>query len=387
MWAGADRYVESGTIERKRGRYMHLSICIIAKNEEQHIGRCLECLKPYDVEVIVVDTGSADRTREIASRYTDKIYDFAWCDDFSAAKNFAVSKASYPYVMVLDSDEFVEQMDVAKLERLITKHPGEVGRIQRRNTFTRKGEQQENREWINRIFAKDRFHYEGRIHEQVSSLNTAEYKTYQAPIVIEHTGYDLSEEERKQKAERNIRLLKEELVHLGGNADGGEEKEQPENIQQIPYLLYQLGKSYYMAEDYGQACLWFARGLSYDLNPKLEYVIDMVETYGYALINSGQPEEALFFENIYDEFGDSADFQFLMGLIYMNNARFEDAIQEFLKATEHSECRSRGVNSYRAYYNIGVIYECLGVMDQAKKAYEKCKNYAPAQERLHMIIK
>ena len=69
-----------------------------------------------------------------------------------------------------------------------------------------------------------------------------------------------------------------------------------------------------MAGDYSQACVWFDKGLSYDLNPKLEYVIDMVETYGYALINSGQEQEAIFFENIYEEFGNTADFQFLMGL-------------------------------------------------------------------------
>ena len=52
-----------------------------------------------------------------------------------------------------------------------------------------------------------------------------------------------------------------------------------ERKEQIPYLLYQLGKSHYMAGDYSQACVWFDKGLSYDLNPKLEYVIDMVETY------------------------------------------------------------------------------------------------------------
>lgn len=355
---------------------MQLSVCIITKNEEQNIIRCLECLKPYNFEIVVVDTGSTDRTREMALRYTDKVYDFAWCDDFAAAKNFAVSKASHAHVLVLDSDEFLEQMDVPKMERLLTEYPDEVGRIQRRNTFTRKEEQQENREWINRIFAKDRFGYVGRIHEQVEALDGTEYKTYQAPVIIRHTGYDLAEEARKQKAERNIQLLLQELARL--QAEDGE----PE---QLPYILYQLGKSYYMSEDYAAACDYFSRGLSYDLNPKLEYVIDMVETYGYALINDGQAETAMFFENIYVEFGDSADFQFLMGLIYMNNARFDEAIQEFLKAAEHRECRNQGVNSYRAYYNIGVIYECLGEMSQAMDYYKKCGKYRPAEKRLEKL--
>lgn len=361
-----------------------LSVCIITKNEEQNIRRCLECLKSTGFEIVVVDTGSTDRTKEVALEYTNKVYDFLWCDDFGTAKNFAIEKASEPYVMVIDSDEFLETIDIPVLTELLQKHPHQVGRLQRKNIFTRKGVSQENKEWLNRIFAKEEFRYEGRIHEQVMAQDGREYETYQAPVVILHTGYDLNLEQRKQKAERNAVLLERELIGLENEAERKKtEAESQKASAQIPYILYQLGKSYYMAEDYEQACDYFSKGLSYDLNPKLEYVIDMVETYGYALLNSGQAENALFFENIYEEFGDSADFQFLMGLIYMNNARFEEAVEEFLKATTHQECKSTGVNSYAAYYNIGVIYECLGKLEQAKEYYQRCGDYEPAVERLN----
>lgn len=150
----------------------------------------------------------------------------------------------------------------------------------------------------------------------------------------------------------------------------------------MPYILYQLGKGYYMAGNYAEACVYFSCALSFDLNPKLEYVIDMVETYGYALINNGQASDALFFESIQNEFGNTADFQFLMGLIYMNNARFEEAVAAFLKATKYKESRNVGANSYMAFYNIGVIYECLGMADEAKRYYEVCGEYGPAEERL-----
>lgn len=231
-------------------------------------------------------------------------------------------------------------------------------------------------EWISRIFAKDKFAYEGRINEQVTVLDGQTYETYQAPVVIEHTGYNLPEEERRKKAERNIVLLLQELESL--------EDEEANHRELLPYILYQLGKSYYMAQDYATACDYFSQGLVHDLNPKLEYVIDMVETYGYALINSGQAETSLFFENIYEEFGNSADFQFLKGLIYMNNARFEEAVAEFLKAVKHKECRNQGTNSYAAYYNIGVIYECLGNGDKAREFYQKCGEYEPAKKRLRL---
>lgn len=103
---------------------MNLSICIITKNEEQNIDRCLKALAPYGLETIVVDTGSTDRTKQIAARYTDRLYDFPWCDDFSAAKNFAIEKASHSYVLVLDSDEFAEQLDLSVLENRLPRIRG-----------------------------------------------------------------------------------------------------------------------------------------------------------------------------------------------------------------------------------------------------------------------
>lgn len=371
---------------------MHLSVCIIAKNEEKNIERCLKSLQGHNLEIVVVDTGSVDNTKAIAGCYTKNLYDFPWYDDFAAAKNFAISKATNEYVMILDSDEYIESADMREVARLLNQNSKKVGRIKRRNIFTRKGQKQENVEWINRVFPKERFGYQGRIHEQVVAIDGAEYDTYQLPIVIGHTGYDLPEAEKKKKAERNIILLKRELEELlkehqvqSVQEDIEKQMNQADKdtvAEQMPYILYQLGKGYYMAEEYETACEYFAQGLSYDLNPKLEYVIDMVETYGYALINSGQPENALFFENIYEEFGNSADFKFLMGLIYMNNARFEDAVREFEKATRYKECKGTGVNSYMAFYNIGVMYECLGDLEKAKHFYKKCGEYEPARKQM-----
>lgn len=392
-----------------------LSICIICKNEEQNIEKCLTSFQNTGFEIIVVDTGSTDRTKEIASEYTSNVYDFKWCDDFAAAKNFAISKASNDTVMVIDSDEYLDQIDLDALNQLIDRNVDQVGRIKRRNVFHRNDMQQENREWINRIFSRKQFHYEGRIHEQVTALNGKEdYESYESPVTILHSGYDLSEEERKKKANRNIDLLSMELQRLvfqtpcgTGNAtdvmqkpdtqlcvnylseilmSGGEQAEKLQRDNRLPYILYQLGKGYYMAGDYKKACTYFACGLYFDLNPKLEYVIDMVETYGYALINSGQAEYALFYENIYDEFGDTADFKFLMGLIYMNNEMFEKAVLEFKKATKMPESRTKGANSYLANYNIGVIYECLGNLDKARSYYERCVAYPPADKQLAGII-
>lgn len=84
-----------------------ISLCMIVKNEEKVLARCLDSLSGLMDEIIIVDTGSTDSTKEIASRYTDKIYDFEWIDDFAAARNFAFSKATQEYIYSADADEFL----------------------------------------------------------------------------------------------------------------------------------------------------------------------------------------------------------------------------------------------------------------------------------------
>lgn len=86
-----------------------ISLCMIVKNEEQVLARCLDSVADLMDEIVIVDTGSTDRTKEIAARYTDQIYDFAWIDDFSAARNFAFSKAHMDYIYSADADEVLDE--------------------------------------------------------------------------------------------------------------------------------------------------------------------------------------------------------------------------------------------------------------------------------------
>ena len=91
-----------------------ISACLIVKNEEKVLARCLDCVQRVADEIIIVDTGSTDRTKEIAKNYTDQIYDFTWVDDFSAARNFSFSKATKEYIYVADADEVILEEDIQK---------------------------------------------------------------------------------------------------------------------------------------------------------------------------------------------------------------------------------------------------------------------------------
>ncbi len=88
-----------------------ISLCMIVKNEEKNLERCLSSYAPLMDEIIVVDTGSTDRTKEIAARFTDKIYNFEWINDFSAARNFSFEKATCDYIFSADADEVLDDVN------------------------------------------------------------------------------------------------------------------------------------------------------------------------------------------------------------------------------------------------------------------------------------
>lgn len=346
-----------------------LSICMIVKNEEKIIEQCLQHLTPYGYEIVVTDTGSTDNSKEIALKYTDKVYDYKWNQDFASARNFTVHKASNKYILFIDSDEIVTSFDKQGLEELIKTNPYAIGRLMIRNEFTRGKEKYYGQERLGRLFSKYEYEYMGKIHEQIVHKRGEMNRYYDIPIEIYHKGYDGNITVRANKAERNIQLLIDEL-----NTNGED-----------PYLLYQLGKSYYMMEKYITACEWYEKALNYDLNVRLEYVQDLIESYGYSLLETKRYTDAMEILNLYDDFAINADFIFLSGLILMNNAKFSEAITEFLKATRMDIHKVEGVNSFRAYYNIGVIYECLGEIEKAKEYYCKCGEYTLAINQLMRV--
>ncbi|MBC8060827.1 MAG: glycosyltransferase family 2 protein [Clostridiaceae bacterium] len=97
---------------------LSISLCMIVKNEEDVIARCLDTIKDIVDEIIIVDTGSTDNTKEISRVFTDEIYEFEWVDDFSVARNFAFSKATKDYIMWLDADDVLLDEDRLKLGEL-----------------------------------------------------------------------------------------------------------------------------------------------------------------------------------------------------------------------------------------------------------------------------
>ena len=96
-----------------------ISLCMIAKDEEKLLEKCLNPIKDAVDEIIIVDTGSKDKTKEIAKKFTNKLCNFEWCDDFSKARNFSISKATKDWILILDLDEKIERADLIRLKETI----------------------------------------------------------------------------------------------------------------------------------------------------------------------------------------------------------------------------------------------------------------------------
>ena len=356
--------IHNGTIRKRSVQNMpNLSICIITKNECENLKICLDRIKDLGCEIVVVDTGSTDDSRKVASAITPCVYEFAWCDDFSAARNYAVQKAGSDWILFLDSDEFVDMFDMSKLLEQMQTMPASIGHIHIKSLYESDGQTMSSTEPIARLFSRRLYHFEGRIHEQIVPLDTSSEPDYfDAPIYVTHVGYQGNDAYRTEKANRNLKLLLREL------------EAQPDD----PYTLYQIGNSYFYSKQYAKAIPYFERAMELPLDTKLSYVHSIINLYGYCLINTKRFADALMLEAVYDDFKGDADYLFVLGLIYMNNAQFSKAIESFLAATQIPSCVVDGVNSYSAFYNVGVILECLGDKANAISYYEKAGDYTPA---------
>ncbi|WP_073023350.1 tetratricopeptide repeat-containing glycosyltransferase family 2 protein [Lutispora thermophila] len=350
-----------------------ISLCMIVKNEEANLDKCLNSIGDYVDEIIVVDTGSKDKTKEVAYKYTDKVYDFDWVDDFSKARNFSISKATNDWILVLDADEFLIHFDKLQVQNFLSQNEKAIGRIEIILNFSyydKIKEVQKSRDRIARLFNRKHYKYEGIIHEQIVPLDGIAIKSQNIGISVDHVGYMAEEVRRKNKWERNKKLLEKSI------------KENPND----PYLYYNLGKIHYLTKNYVDAIKMFDKAMQSDIDYKLEYAQDLVITYGYSLLNLRKYEDALKVMEYEFYYKNLADYYFLLGLIKMNIGKFEEAIVNFKKSIGKTE-KVIGTSSYLSYYNLGVIYEVLGDIGQALSYYGKCGEYVPASKRINEIIK
>ena len=230
----------------KKSGPARISVCMMVKDEEDMLPGCLDSIKPVADEIIVVDTGSTDRTIEIARSYGAKIYHHPWENDFSKHRNQSISYANGDWFLIIDADERLnsDKLDIPRMKESLSTLPSEVHVLLATvNDFDREGV-------IKVIFKSPRLfrsgmgaHYEGTVHNQPKVIGGV----MPSDLEILHYGYDLAPDKMEAKFIRTKTLLKRRI------------EENPEDFEAYFYLsnIYASRKKYLEAVEYGEKCLQY----------------------------------------------------------------------------------------------------------------------------------
>jgi glycosyltransferase involved in cell wall biosynthesis len=319
---------------------------MIAKDEEQILERCIESAREIADEIVVVmDSRSSDKTKEIASRHTSKVYDFKWKDDFSAMRNLSLDKASSNWILVLDADEVLDAKGRQEILELInTKEhclKSIVGfKLDQRTYLPKQGveasatvdeqelkQQYEGHESSNvvRLFKNDpRIRFRNKVHELVEhSIRENGGEIVETGVVLHHFSH-LKKDRLNVKAQEYVDLMWQQLE---------KEPENPRYNRQVGVAFLEKGRKD-LAEKYLQ------RALRYDPNHP-----GIFADLGKLYLERGQPKRAAKFFNmaIAKDKGDVASMNNL-AVIYMNYGKKEVA-QKLLEKALEKEPGNKAVQS------------------------------------------
>ena len=341
-----------------------VSVCIIAKNEEKYIGECLKRLEPYGFEIVVTDTGSTDQTVEIAKQYTDKVFEFEWVSDFSAARNFCVSHASNNWILALDCDEYVHSIDVSSLRRIMQQYPRALGEIQMKSLVQSRGVTSYAVDVVRRFYNKNYYFFEGAIHEQIQAKDEKQrgkaFEEITLPMEVIHHGYNLTPEEMKKKSERNLTMLYQAL------------ETDPNNT----YMLYQAAHAESMRGNYFEAILLYERALGMIETVTCEFERLMIMALGVDYVRTGQFQKAVALMERYADQCKTAKYMFTHANVLLDSGDHLRALLLYIKTIMMPDADTLGVNKLHCFENIIRIYTEIGNTEMAalfQQRYEECR--------------
>ena len=201
-----------------------ISLCMIVKNEERLLPKCLESIDGWVDEIVIVDTGSEDKTEEIAERHGARLYFHEWKNDFSQARNISLSHARGDWILVLDADEWINQADAKELHQAVKGAEGANGIVFSVYSPYTQGKGLSMNRQIRLIRNREDIFYEGIVHNRLKISG----RTVDTDLKVYHEGYNLSSEEMEAKFRRTSTLLKEAIA------------EKPDD----PVLYYYLAAAY-----------------------------------------------------------------------------------------------------------------------------------------------
>ncbi len=347
-----------------------MTLCMVVKNEEVFLTKCLQSVKGLVEEIVVVDTGSTDRTVEIANRFGARVIVEPWENDFSKPLNRALREASGEWILRLDGDEELYPEDRGKVRSLLNKETAAYV-VQIVNLMNERNVEEEEVSSFVRLFRNNpNYRFEGMIHEQIvpSIIRDNPQAVIQyVPIRIRHYGYLKEVSNSKNKDDRNLELTLQAL------------RQEPDNA----YMHYYLGMEYRRRQHRVAAIQAFDDALK-SIDPALPWVSRCVQSYAVTLFELGRWSEGkAILEKGMNWYKDYTDLVYLRGVVHLEQGEYVDAVADFAKCIAMGDppgmkyVVTRGIGGYKAYLGLAQVYEKMGKDQDAIENYEKSYKLLP----------
>ncbi len=368
----------AGTLKRDA----EISLCMIVRNEERCLKECLDSIKPWVDEMIVVDTGSTDRTIQIAKEAGALIYSFPWCDDFSAARNESLKFATKDWILWMDADDTILPTCGKLLKStILTAEDQTNGFIMQVHIPPAPGKSGMTIVDHLKLFRNiPGIQFEGRIHEQIlESLNRIGGKVERSELYVIHSGYDYSEEGQKRKRERDLTILEKDLHDRPGH----------------PFVLFNIGMTAFYMGNWPQAIEALTESLARSRSQ------DSIVRKVYAMLAGSYLELGDIHAAIYhiEEglklFPFDPEINFRASTIYLQANKLE-AAENCLKIvlskrdTGHIDSLDISITSYKAHHNLALVYMKLNqpILEeqQWRSALAICPDFLPSMQGLQTLL-
>ncbi len=358
---------------------------MIVRNEEEDLPKCLESVRGVADEIVVVDTGSTDRTGEVAELFGAKVVPFAWTGSFADARNVSIAHASGDWILWMDADEELCREDIPVLREAVLRDDCEAYLVHVVNYVG--GTPDEGSTVVGlspRLFRRrPAYAFTGRIHEQIlvsiqSALPEARIETI--PVRIYHYGYLEDRVLKRGKTGRNLALLKEEV----------------EKYPDDPFTRFNLAMEYIRRGEYEDAEREFRQAYLLRPDPSSAYAPHLLKNLCICLRALGRHEDALrVVSDTLAVLPDFTDMEFLRGLIYLDVGDYASAMHSFTRCVEMGDAppcyvSQRGLGSHHAWAMLGNIFTVMEERKKAVEAYTKAlqanPRYTPALRGLADLL-